>query len=264
VVKGDRALAFVRARYALGDGSDISRIQRQQDFLSSAIRKATSMDVVSNPATLYAVLQAGTKSMTTDPGLANFDSIKDLAINVSGVKPSSVTFATVPFVYNDDGGTNSWVDTQANELWTAIKDDQPWPPPPTDGADGKPLVSTPKSITVDVQNGSGVNGQGKRLAEDLKSEGFQIGSVTTASSDGPTQIIYNPNIARQVEAARTLQLATGIEPSPTGTSTGKSITMVVGSDFGFTYHAVRVQAAKKTETAEAAKARTADESVCSS
>ena len=40
-VKGEQALAFVRARKNIGDGSDISRIERQQEFLSSAIRKAT-------------------------------------------------------------------------------------------------------------------------------------------------------------------------------------------------------------------------------
>lgn len=264
VVRGEQALAFVRARYALGDGSDISRIERQQDFLSSAIRKATSMEIVSNPTTLYAVLSAGTKSITTDPGLANFDAIKDLAINVSGVKPSEVVFATVPFSYNDDGGTVSWVDSQANELWNAIKLDQTWPPPPTDGVDGRPLVAAPKDITVNVENGSGVTGQGKRLAADLTAEGFTVGSVTTAKTDGPSQILFNPAVAQQVEAARTLQIATGVTPTPTSTQKGNAVTMIVGSDFAFIYQPVRVQAAKPTGTAAAAKARTAEKSVCAS
>ena len=41
---GEDALA--PARYTLGDGSDLGRIERQQDFLSSAVRKATSMQVL--------------------------------------------------------------------------------------------------------------------------------------------------------------------------------------------------------------------------
>ena len=41
-ISGEDALAFVRARETLGDGSDIQRIQRQQDFISSMIRRVTS------------------------------------------------------------------------------------------------------------------------------------------------------------------------------------------------------------------------------
>ncbi len=33
---GEQALGYVRARYSLGDGSDIGRIQRQQDFVAAA------------------------------------------------------------------------------------------------------------------------------------------------------------------------------------------------------------------------------------
>ena len=67
-VKGDDALAFVRARYTLGDGSDIGRIERQQAFLASAIRKATSLGVLANPIQTYRVLDNVTKSLSTDPG----------------------------------------------------------------------------------------------------------------------------------------------------------------------------------------------------
>jgi len=33
-LSGDEALAYVRARYGIGDGSDLSRIKRQQQFLA--------------------------------------------------------------------------------------------------------------------------------------------------------------------------------------------------------------------------------------
>lgn len=263
VVKGEQALAFVRARYALGDGSDLSRIDRQQDFLSSAIRKATSMEIVSNPKTLYEVLSAGTASLTTDPDLANFDSIKDLAVNVSGVKPSEVTFATVPININDDGGTVSWVNSQANELWNAIKNDSAWPPPPTDGTDGQPLTVPPASVTVNVENGTSVTGQALRASELLSSEGYDIGSIGDADSKGASQIIYNPQIADQVAAARTLEVATGITPTPTGKSKGSSITLIVGNDFGFVVNPVRVKAKQPSGTEVAAKVRTAEKNACS-
>lgn len=127
VVKGEQALAFVRARKALADGSDISRIERQQEFLSSAMRKAVSLDTIKNPVKLYQVLEAATKTLTVDPGLASMEDMQDLAINLSELRPDDVTFATVPFVYNDDMATVS-MSPKAEELWTAIQYDQPWPP----------------------------------------------------------------------------------------------------------------------------------------
>jgi anionic cell wall polymer biosynthesis LytR-Cps2A-Psr (LCP) family protein len=60
IVDGEQALAFVRARKTLGDGSDLQRIQRQQAFLSSMIREATDTGLLLNPLRLYEVLDAGT------------------------------------------------------------------------------------------------------------------------------------------------------------------------------------------------------------
>ncbi|MEU8121157.1 LCP family protein [Spirillospora sp. NPDC049024] len=43
LVNGTQALAYVRARHGLGDGSDLDRIKRQQWFLASVARKAREM-----------------------------------------------------------------------------------------------------------------------------------------------------------------------------------------------------------------------------
>ncbi|MEI8081265.1 MAG: LCP family protein [Actinomycetes bacterium] len=127
-VTGEQALAFVRARHNLGDGSDISRIGRQQEFISSAIRKATSIGVLANPSQLYDVLGAVTSSLTTDPGLASADALMELVVNVSDVSPGKITFVTVPWQANSDGSTVSWDPTQAPQLWSALKNDTAWPP----------------------------------------------------------------------------------------------------------------------------------------
>ena len=67
VVEGEEALAFVRARKTLGDGSDTSRIRRQQAFISSLMRKVLSSGTLLNPASLLGVLDAATESLTADP-----------------------------------------------------------------------------------------------------------------------------------------------------------------------------------------------------
>ena len=261
-VKGEDALAYVRARKALGDGSDISRIERQQEFLSSAIRKATSMGVVTNPAMLADVLTAGTKSLTADPGLANFDSIRALAINLSEVKPSQVTFATVPINYNDDGGTVSWQTANADELWSAIKSDTPWPPGPSNGTDGEPLQTPTSAITVNGINATGTPGEARRAVELLGGVGYNEGELTTDPSTSLSEIRYNPDVAAQVQAARTLQASTGVAIQPTSTSTGAAITLVVGTNYDFALQPVRVKVTKSAAT-DAAKPRVASgEVVC--
>lgn len=260
-VKGEQALAFVRARKSVGDGSDLSRIERQQEFLSSAIRKATSVGVITNPATLLAVLNAGTKSLTTDPGLASVPALKELALNMSGVKPSEITFATIPWKYNDDFATVSVIPSQANELWSAIRYDTQWPPPPTNGTDGQPLTAAPTDITVNFQNVSGITGAALKASELLASENYKVGTLKNGKTDGPSAILYNPKVPAQVEAARTLSYATGIPMSDTSTAKGTAIVLQVGADFPTSVKPV-VASAAPTAAAATAKPRTADKTIC--
>lgn len=261
VVKGEDALAFVRARKAVGDGSDLSRIERQQEFLSSAIRKATSLGVVTNPAMLINVLNAGTKSLTTDPALANADALRELAVEVSGIQPSEITFATVPWKYNDDFATVSIIPSQAEELWNAIRYDREWPPPPTNGTDGEPLTASPDSITINYENVSGVNGAALKASEMLSLEGYQTGKLVTGKVDGQSQILYNPKNADQVEAARTLSYATGLPMVEAAQLKGKAITLQVGEGFPTSVQPV-VASQKTSDAAVTAKPRKADTSVC--
>ena len=261
VVQGEQALAFVRARHNLGDGSDISRIERQQEFLSSAIRQATSSGVVANPKKLYEVLSAGTKSITTDPDLANFDSMMKLAVNVSEVSPDKVTFATVPWQLEPNGQDISWVPSQAQQLWDAIRNDQQWPPATTNGTDGKPLTAAPSAISVKVADDASVSGAGTRSARVLQAEGYNVSLIgDTRQKVRATTIEYNPNSKTQTAAARTLSYATGAVLAEVGRS-GESITLIVGADVPATLKPVT---ALKESTAPAppAKPRTAAETVC--
>src|SRR5580693_1742725 len=53
-----QALAYVRARYTLGDGSDLDRIARQQAFMSSLVQRVQSK--LLNPVAIYKFLDAAT------------------------------------------------------------------------------------------------------------------------------------------------------------------------------------------------------------
>jgi LCP family protein required for cell wall assembly len=92
---GKEALAYVRTRKSLGDGSDLGRIKRQQAFLSSVAQEATSTRLLFQPTRLYGFLDAATRSLTTDPGFG-LGTMNGLAQSVRNVGLSNIEFITVP------------------------------------------------------------------------------------------------------------------------------------------------------------------------
>ncbi|ANP28076.1 hypothetical protein DAD186_15260 [Dermabacter vaginalis] len=64
-VGGEQALAFVRARY-FDPTADIGRQQRQRQFVSALMKKASSPGVLLNPLTQVNLANAGTKALVTD------------------------------------------------------------------------------------------------------------------------------------------------------------------------------------------------------
>ncbi|MCW2850952.1 MAG: cell envelope-related transcriptional attenuator, partial [Nocardioides sp.] len=62
-IRGKEALNYVRARYTLGDGSDIGRIQRQQAFVAAMANKVVSGGTLARPDRVVRFLNAATKSL---------------------------------------------------------------------------------------------------------------------------------------------------------------------------------------------------------
>ena len=95
VLGGDQALAYVRARDTLGDGSDLGRIKRQQRFLGIVLRQALSGSLLSNPVRLTSFLEAATKAITLDSG-TSFGDLQTLTSSLHGLNPANVVFYTAP------------------------------------------------------------------------------------------------------------------------------------------------------------------------
>src|SRR5262252_5631214 len=89
-LNGWQALGYVRARYSLGNGSDIERIGRQQAFMSALVDRAKTK--LFNPMAIYRFLDAATKSITIDDELGGIKGLYDLAASVRNLPPSQVTF----------------------------------------------------------------------------------------------------------------------------------------------------------------------------
>ncbi|MFF3557851.1 LCP family protein [Streptomyces tsukubensis] len=123
---GEQALGYVRARKSIGNGSDTERMDRQQQFLGSLVKKVQSDGVLLNPGKLYPVLDAATKSLTTDPGLDSLKDLYDLTRSLRNVPTENVQFLTVPRrPWANDANRDELVQPQASVLFRQLREDSP-------------------------------------------------------------------------------------------------------------------------------------------
>ncbi|WP_426518918.1 LCP family protein [Diaminobutyricibacter sp. McL0618] len=93
---GANALAFVRSRHGVGDGSDLGRISNQQLFLSALLRKVTSAGVLSNPVTLYTLAHAAVTNMVLSDTLTQPTTLVGIALALKNVSLSNIVFLQYP------------------------------------------------------------------------------------------------------------------------------------------------------------------------
>jgi LCP family protein required for cell wall assembly len=95
-IEGAQALAFLRSRHGVGDGSDLGRISDQQLFMSSLMRKLTSAGVLSNPLTLYSLANAAVKNMQLSDTLTAPTTMVAIALALKNISLSNVVFVEYP------------------------------------------------------------------------------------------------------------------------------------------------------------------------
>ncbi|GAB3704141.1 LCP family protein [Nocardiopsis oceani] len=156
---GEQALSFVRARYEIGDGGDIGRIDRQQMFLAALADQATSSDVLTSPSKLNGILQAVAQHSATDRELT-LDRMVSLAVTMADVDLSDIEFHTVPWYPAPyDPNRVMWNEEDAAELFEAVRENRQ--PPELLAADDS---STPQEPPTDAPTPADMEG----LAEDAE------------------------------------------------------------------------------------------------
>lgn len=119
---GRNALAYVRMRYADPKG-DLGRVERQQQFLSSVMKKVATPAVLLNPVSMWKLVNASTSSVNVGAG----DSVRDLAnlaIAMRSLSNGKGTLMTVPVSSADTttaaGSSVIWDETAARELFVSL------------------------------------------------------------------------------------------------------------------------------------------------
>ena len=122
------ALAFLRTRHGVGDGSDLGRISNQQVFLSALMRKVKSDNLLANPLALYSMSKAIVSNMTLSTSLNSPDVLVSMAMAVKNVDLNKIVFVQYP---GSTGGTGVYAgkvqpdESAAASLFAALKADKP-------------------------------------------------------------------------------------------------------------------------------------------
>lgn len=103
-IAGADALAFLRTRHGVGDGSDVARISNQQVFLSSLMRTLKSKETLSDPKKIYDIANAAADNMTLSKNLASISTLASLASSLKNIPLEDITFLQYPTAYYDTYG----------------------------------------------------------------------------------------------------------------------------------------------------------------
>jgi LCP family protein required for cell wall assembly len=222
LIDGNKALEFVRTRHGVGDGSDLGRIELQQQFMSSLIQKITSQGVLGNPVKLLQIANTATKALTVDPGLGSVAKLLSLANSLRNLHTNHVTFITMPTIL-DPANINRLLpqEPQDDMLWQMLKTGELWrgrlPVPPT------------HRVQVAVYNGTGVAHLAGQTARRLKKLGFDVVRVGNAPATPTTTITYPGTSA----AGGAYAVAQALTSAPAAQSKGSAgpVTLTLGPDF---------------------------------
>ncbi|MFB7918703.1 LCP family protein [Streptomyces sp. NPDC056061] len=235
-LNGGQALQFVRSRHVDG-ASDLGRMQRQQKFLASLIKQATSSGVLLNPVKFQDVASTMLGSVRADRGFGT-EQMLELGQAMRGFSPASSEFASVPlqdvaFPVKGIGSTVKWDEKKAEKLFRALRDDKPLAPrrPAERHPEAVPVGVAPQRVRVQVYNGTPREGLGRRADDALHATGFDTTRTPLNGEPGErerTLITYDPRWDRSAKS-----LAEALPGSELRAVTGQGSTMrvTVGTDF---------------------------------
>ncbi len=131
VLQGPEALAFLRARKGIGDGSDLTRISNQQLFLRSLFSKVKNEGVLSNPIYLYSLASAAARNMRLSESMSDLGTMYHLASAMREIDPSQLTFLKIPVRGargEGEAGRLEPITSEADKLFEQIRNDIPLAP----------------------------------------------------------------------------------------------------------------------------------------
>ncbi|WP_444545790.1 LCP family protein [Streptomyces litmocidini] len=262
---GGQALQYVRSRHIDG-AADLGRMQRQQRFLAALIERMTNGGVLLNPVRFREVATTMLSSVRADEDFGT-DQLLALAKAMHGFTPASSEFVSVPigdmsFPVKGIGSTVKWDAAKAQKLFQAVREDQPLSPQkataPASAKAPKAVVVDvpPRTVRVQVYNGTRTDGLGRKVDDALRATGFDTTRTPRTGAGrerGRTVVEYDPRWDRSAKSLAAALPGAELREVP---GRGGTLRVTVGDDYkGVT--AVRAEA-----SGAPFEAVTGDEVVC--
>ncbi len=262
LLHGYVALAYVRARYTLGNGSDLERIGRQQAFMSSLVERVKSK--LLNPIAIYRFLDAATKSITIDSQLGGIHGLYDLSMSVRNLPASQVTFFTLPtyprqLVVPTDTANVLWTQPEDSTIFQDFRDDIPVSNASLHPVK-KPKIS-PHTVSVSVRNGTAQYGLQDSVGSLLQQKGFDVTSMLRENTQDITETVIKYH-AGQAAAAKLLERkvpGSAVEEVP---GTSSRLVLLLGSNYGTTTQTEGTGQATSPTPSPSFSSRTASQNIC--
>lgn len=248
-IQGEQALAFLRTRYSVGTGGDLSRIGLQQQFLSALMRKLKSNDTLTSPSKMLKLAEAGTEALTVDSQLDSIGKLKDLGLELGKLNVKNLTFTTVPVVDNPAETVKATVvvnDAQAPAVFQAIQNDVSFTDVKQKKAKEKAEVAArlkgskadASEVRVRILNGGAPGGSASETLSWLQLEEGVSKSENAGNADeelGRTTLEYAPDQADQARRLAEIMGLSGSAMKPGESVTNAqglpTMTLTLGKDF---------------------------------
>ena len=153
-LKGQKALAFLRSRHGVGDGSDLSRISSQQLYLASLMRTVRGDGTLTDLPRLYSLANAAANNIHLSTSLAHTDTMVSMALALADIDLDRLVFVQYPGSTEDPDFPGRVVPIRdlADTMFAKIAADEPCSLSPAP-ATGDPLVVGPPVAPAEVPAG---------------------------------------------------------------------------------------------------------------
>ena len=230
---GEQAVSYARFRHDWC--SDPCRIMRQSQVMNAALAKIRS-DKVNTLMHLGDLVNVFNKDVQTN--LTRQEEIS-IATAFAGMPKDGLKTDQIPYVDDkivaDGGDVLIPNESEKDRLVRTMLLD---PPAPSPSPDARAIAAiNPQSLRVDVENGSGVPGVARRVAELLRKQGFAIVQIGNAENDTTTTELHEHSKTtyaglkvRQAlgKAAQNVPVIADAPTAPPGPSS--DVTVIVGQD----------------------------------
>jgi LCP family protein required for cell wall assembly len=260
MLNGTQALGYVRARYTLGDGSDLERIGRQQAFMAALVRRVKSQ--LYNPVTVYRFLDAATRSITIDSQLGGISGLYKLGTSLKDLPPSKISFFTLPtyprsLVDPQDLANVMWTQPLDSRIFQAFRDDVPVSRKLV--RPRRPARLPAREVRVAVLNGTAQFGLASGVGAILQQDGFTVTRARDVASR-PTQTLIKYRTGHERQASRLGAKVSGAAFERVGH--GPALALLLGGNYGTTAQATTAGNTPNSQPSPRFSPRKASQNIC--